>query len=252
MLDNFVWQAISTEQSALGVVGPRGLAGRFPAEVSPFCGLAEASAEAWEDLASVLGTADVAILMGPPVDETPKGWTCLLEEVATQWVAGETDAPSPRFEFAPLGADDVPDMLDLTARTEPGPFLPSTIRFGRYWGVRRGGKLVAMAGERMRAGGCVEISAVCVDPSAQREGLGAAASLFVAERIREEGGLPILHVRQGNDPALALYARIGFTRRTDRFVYVLAPPGWAPPDEDPGWLASDAPARPEKEEVPET
>ena len=211
------------------MVGPHGLAGRFPSLVSPFCGLADASPEAWSDLASVLGTADIAILMGPRVEKTPDGWSCLLEEVATQWVAGDLP-PAPEVAFERLGPDDVPDILDLTVKTEPGPFGSETIRIGRYWGLRRDGRLIAMAGERMRAGGFIEISAVCVDPCAQREGLGGAATLFVAERIREAGAVPILHVREGNDPALALYERLGFQFRQDRHVYVFAPPGWTPPE----------------------
>ncbi|CAM5277170.1 hypothetical protein SMICM304S_01749 [Streptomyces microflavus] len=40
-------------------------------------------------------------------------------------------------------------MLDLVARTRPGPFLPRTVELGTYLGIRRGGALVAMAG-----GGC--------------------------------------------------------------------------------------------------
>ena len=231
VLDNFVWQAIRTDQSALAEVGPAGKAGRFRREVSPFCGLEDESVEAWADLAQVLGREDVAILMGPRLAKHPDGWACLLEEVATQWVSDERMPSTSESVFTPLGPSDVPEMLDLTARTEPGPFLEETIRIGRYWGHRRDGKLVAMAGERMRAGGFVEVSAVCVDPSAQRSGLGAAATLFVAEQIRASGGVPMLHVREGNDAALALYARLGFRLRTERFVYVLAPPGWEPPDE---------------------
>ncbi|MCR9096887.1 MAG: GNAT family N-acetyltransferase [bacterium] len=230
VLDNFVWQAIRADQSTLAEIGPAGKAGRFRREVSPFCGLADESVETWADLAQVLGRDDVAILMGPRLAKHPDGWACLLEEVATQWVSDELIPSTSDCEFLRLGPSDVPEMLDLTARTEPGPFLQETIRIGRYWGHRRDGKLVAMAGERMRAGGFVEVSAVCVDPSAQRRGLGAAATLFVAEQIRASGGVPMLHVREGNDAAVSLYARLGFRLRTECLVYVLAPPGWEAPE----------------------
>jgi hypothetical protein len=53
-------------------------------------------------------------------------------------------------EAVPLGVADVPEMLDLTARTKPGPFLPRTFELGTYLGIRRDGRLVAMAGERLR------------------------------------------------------------------------------------------------------
>jgi hypothetical protein len=39
-------------------------------------------------------------------------------------------------------------MLELARRTKPGPFLPRTVELGTYLGLRRGGALVAMAGER--------------------------------------------------------------------------------------------------------
>lgn len=45
-----------------------------------------------------------------------------------------------------LGAADVPEMLDLTARTRPGPFWRRTHELGTYLGVRLDGRLVAMAG----------------------------------------------------------------------------------------------------------
>jgi hypothetical protein len=49
-----------------------------------------------------------------------------------------------------LRAADVEEMLDLVARTEPGPFGPQTYRMGRYLGIRRadrrGGALIAVVG----------------------------------------------------------------------------------------------------------
>ena len=80
----------------------------------------------------------------------------------------------------------------------------------------------------------VEISAVCVDPAARREGLGGALTRFVAEQIRASGGRPMLHVREGNEAAIALYEGLGFVRRAERFVYALAPPGWERPETSAG------------------
>ena len=71
-------------------------------------------------------------------------------------------------------------MLDLVARTEPGPFLPRTIEMGTYLGIRRGGALVAMAGERLHPPGWTEISAVCTDDAYRSRGLGTRLVLAVA------------------------------------------------------------------------
>ncbi|SAL75472.1 GCN5-related N-acetyltransferase [Caballeronia choica] len=52
-------------------------------------------------------------------------------------------------------------MLRLAEITEPGPFNSRTNELGYFFGIREGGQLVAMAGERLTAGKYVEISAVC-------------------------------------------------------------------------------------------
>ena len=52
----------------------------------------------------------------------------------------------------PLGTTDAPEMVDLTAATEPGPFLPQTIQMGSYFGIRASdGRLVAMTGKRLQS-----------------------------------------------------------------------------------------------------
>ena len=108
-------------------------------------------------------------------------------------------------EAVRLGPADVPEMLDLVARTQPGPFLPRTITSGTYLGIRRGGALVAMAGERMRPPGWGEISAVCTDPAHRGQGLAGRLVRAVGAVVRERGDVPFLHAaadeRRG-DPAL--------------------------------------------------
>ena len=43
---------------------------------------------------------------------------------------------------------DAPEMLALARLTEPGPFLARTHVLGTFRGIRVGGRLAAMAGER--------------------------------------------------------------------------------------------------------
>ena len=74
-----------------------------------------------------------------------------------------------------------------------------------------------MAGQRMRTDDWSEVSAVCVHPNHRRQGLAAQLTLAVAHRIRGDGREAFLHVREGNDPAMALYNKIGFrVRRVNR------------------------------------
>lgn len=51
------------------------------------------------------------------------------------------------------------------------PSSPGTLELGGYVGVRSGGRLVAMAGERMRPVGWAEISEVATHPGHRRRGL---------------------------------------------------------------------------------
>src|SRR4029077_5363570 len=112
--------------------------------------------------------------------------------------------------FDQLTPADVPAMLDLVARTQPGPFARRTIELGTYLGVREGGALVAMAGERMHLDGHSEISAVCTDPSQRRRGLARDLVLTLARRIRARGERPFLHVAADNVNAIRLYEALGF------------------------------------------
>ena len=54
------------------------------------------------------------------------------------------------------------------AGDQPRPLRPRTPLLGSYLGIREGGRLVAMAGERMRVPGYVELSAISTHPQARR------------------------------------------------------------------------------------
>ena len=79
-----------------------------------------------------------------------------VQMVAEQGLVEPPPAPDPARSGDPvltLGEEDVPDMLALVAEARPGPFLSRTVEFGGYVGIRRHGRLVAMAGERLRPPG---------------------------------------------------------------------------------------------------
>nr|WP_281372984.1 GNAT family N-acetyltransferase [Kineococcus aurantiacus] len=115
-------------------------------------------------------------------------------------------------------------MLDLVARTRPGPFGRRTRLLGTYLGVREDGRLLAMAGERLRLGSATEISAVCTDPAARGRGLATTLVRAVAQGVRDRGELPFLHAAAQNTRAIGLYEHLGFTlRRTLQFATVRTP-----------------------------
>jgi GNAT superfamily N-acetyltransferase len=229
-LDNPVWWAIAGSQRELGTATP--LAARFHPEISPFGAFSEEpTAGHWEDLAGLVGPGGAVALTGE-IGRPPSGWTILRELDGVQML-GDQVGPRPARssrEVAPadtplpLGVHDVADMLALVAETQPGPFLPRTIEFGGYLGVRRKGRLIAMGGERMRPPGYAEISAVATDPSQRHQGLAEILIRSVVAAMLDRGEVPFLHASSGNAGAIRLYERMGFTpRRTVSFLVVQAP-----------------------------
>ncbi len=228
VLDNPVWWALTGAQHRFGRV--RGRTALFDRAVSPF-GAFEGSptSEQWDALADMAGPGGDVVLMGDG-HGSPPGWTVVLEGPGIQMVCERLEpAPDPASS-APtplptlLGRDDIADMLTLVDEARPGPFRDRTHELGRYAGIRRGGRLVAMAGERLRIPGYTEVSAVATRPSHRRQGLAAILVRDVAARITEEGSLPFLSVAARNENAIRLYAALGFrVRRELNFRFLRAP-----------------------------
>lgn len=86
---------------------------------------------------------------------------------------------------------------------------------GVYLGIRRDGRLVAMAGERLHPPGWTEISAVCTDPAFRRRGLATRLVRAVAAGIRARGETPFLHAAADNTEAIRLYESLGFRLRRE-------------------------------------
>jgi ribosomal protein S18 acetylase RimI-like enzyme len=208
-LDNPAWSALTGPQSFLAE--QHGLAARFPADMSPFHAIG--SPDGWADLAELTAPGSEFAMSGEFLDPPP-GWEITMEWPAVQMV-GTRMTGEPFAEAVELGAADVPEMLDLVERTKPGPFRKRTVELGRYLGVRRDGKLVAMAGERLRVPGYTEISAVCTDPEYRGQGLAAGLMRAVAEGILASGATPFLATLASNAPAIRVYERLGFSHRRD-------------------------------------
>ncbi|MDX3855126.1 GNAT family N-acetyltransferase [Streptomyces sp. AK02-01A] len=190
----------------------RGRLLRYPPDVSPWLALPdEPDDDDWADAAALAGPGGSIALAGfrvPPPDD----WEITFRADGVQYVdAGLVTAPDE--EAVRLGPADVPEILDLVERTRPGPFMARTIEMGTYLGIRREGRLVAMAGERMRPPGWTEISAVCTDQEFRGQGLAARLILAVAHGIRTRGETPFLHAAADNTGAIRLYEALGFRLR---------------------------------------
>ncbi|BAJ32776.1 MULTISPECIES: GNAT family N-acetyltransferase [Kitasatospora] len=219
LLDNPIWAALTGPHAHLAE--RLGDAARYPVDVSPFTALADpADPQGWRDLAALAGPPGTAL---PVTATAPDDWEVVEAGQGVQLIATALRT-EPAPEAVLLGLADVPEMLDLVARTKPGPFLPRTVLLGRYLGLREEGRLIAMAGERMRLPGWTEISAVCTDPDHRGRGLATRLVRAVAHGIEQRGDRPFLHAAASNTKAIALYESLGFTlRRRTEFTVVRTP-----------------------------
>lgn len=219
-LDNPIWFALTTHHEAFAIA--HGSARRYPKAVSPFAALLEPTPDAFTDLRSLVQPEErVALFTAAPLD-VPNFWRVEQARWIEQMTCEKSLAAQP-IKALPLSAADVPEMLALTAATEPGPFLPRTNELGRYFGMRSDdGRLAAMAGERLRLSGCTEISAVCTHPDFRGRGYAKALVSMLAAKITAERKLPFLHVNPDNG-AKVVYEKIGFKLRTRIRLTVISP-----------------------------
>jgi ribosomal protein S18 acetylase RimI-like enzyme len=91
-----------------------------------------------------------------------------------------------------------------------------------FLSIRSGGKVLAIARLSVAAG-WAGLTAVEVNPGFRRQGLGAAITAAACREARRAGIRRVfLQVEVGNDPARALYERLGF-RYSHRYHYRVAP-----------------------------
>lgn len=223
VLDDPVGESLRGDHAHLARTHGRAVA--YRPEVASFVAVpVDHGPQDWDDLAELLGPDGFADLFNAAAE--PPGWAPVFAMHGVQLV-GPTAAPDAEpVDHVVLGAADVADMTALVEATRPGPFKPETIRMGTYLGVRREGRLVAMAGERLRPPGWTEISGVCTAPEARGEGLASRLVGELVRRIVAQGRRPFLHVATDNAAALRVYRGLGFAQRRDvRFHGYLVPGG---------------------------
>lgn len=216
LLDRPIWSALKSRQAEFSRGTQSALA--FRPDVEPF---AAAESDKPCDIAA-LGALwvpnDFLLLIQTIPSPTPPGLRIAHEAVGLQMIASAPIEPNIPVEAAPLGDDDVPDMQELAELTKPGPFRTATHKLGQFWGIRRNGRLVAMAGERLKLEGYTEVSGVCSHPDWRGHGLAASLSALVSRRIQDRGETSFLHVYASNDRAISLYQALGFEVRSKMAV----------------------------------
>jgi predicted GNAT family acetyltransferase len=218
-LDRPIWTALTTRQAEFAVGGP--LAVRYQSDVEPFAAVERDTKESLEALAQLLKPGETHILLQAEPSPIPDGVQLIDKAAGVQMVAARSiTAPKPPDAIR-LSDADSPEMVELAELTRPGPFRPRTHCLGSFWGIRREGRLVAMAGERMKIPGMTEVSGVATHPDWRGHGFARALSAFVASEITQRGETPFLHAFADNAAAIRLYETLGFTIRTQVHVQII-------------------------------
>ena len=211
-LDRPVWNALSTRHAALAQGGS--LAKRYAPSVHPFASSRDESTESLRALADIAAPGETSVILQADEFVPLPGFAVIMTAFGVQMVPERRIPAIEDDRIEPLGEADAVDMLDLATLTKPGPFTLKALSLGDFWGVKKNGRLIAMAGERLKQAGYTELSGVGVHPDFQGKGLGRLLSLFVAGRIFEQGEQPYLHAYAANATAIALYESIGFKLRS--------------------------------------
>jgi predicted GNAT family acetyltransferase len=212
-LDRPVWTALTGRQRPFAT-GDASAALRFQPDLNILAAAADASPASLAALAALAppGGALVTVEAGPM--PTPPGLAVTRQAQLVQMIAERPLPPEP-LEHIVLGDADAAEMFALTSLTRPGPYVANTHRLGRFIGIRIDGRLVAMAGERMRAPGFGEVSAVCTHPDFRGRGYAGSLMRHVMATIIAAGERPFLHSYADNGSAIALYRALGFEVRRE-------------------------------------
>jgi ribosomal protein S18 acetylase RimI-like enzyme len=226
-LDNVIWKALTTRQTEFAEASAE--ARRFMPAVTSLAGVSEPTGEGYESLGGLLrGRETVALFLAEPYQPRAAlelaASDRLLQMACGNGNSGAAGSESD-LQVIELSVGDSAEMIELTALTKPGPFSTRTHELGTYLGIRHAGKLVAMAGERLKVPGFTEVSAVCTHPEHVGHGYARILMSEVMRRIRTRGETPFLHVRASNVRAIALYERLGFAVRVVSHLAVLRKAG---------------------------
>jgi len=219
-LDRPVWWSLTTHHDALSQ--GNSLARRFVSDVNLFASTCDETPAAAAALAELVAPGETVFMAQVPAIVVPHGFVEVKAAKGVQMVAPRgTKFEALDADIRVLKDDDAPEMLALATLTEPGPFLRRTHSMGTFRGIRSGGRLVAMAGERLRFPGYTEVSGVCTHPEFRGRGLARRLSAVVAAGIDARGEQAFLHAWKSNQSAISLYEGLGFRVRTEVQVMVL-------------------------------
>jgi ribosomal protein S18 acetylase RimI-like enzyme len=220
ILDRPVWNTLATRHARFAIGGDR--ARRFAADVGPLAGARDDEPESLTELAELVPVDGTLLLLQAVPIALPPSLAAVTTATGVQMVLDRLADVRSDARVVPLTGDDAAAMLELATLARPGPFGSRSPALGEFFGVKERGRLIAMAGERMKQVGFTEVSGVCTHPDARGRGLARLLSAHVARRILARGETPYLAAYATNTPAIRLYESLGFRMRCEVNVVVVA------------------------------
>jgi ribosomal protein S18 acetylase RimI-like enzyme len=126
---------------------------------------------------------------------------------------------------APLSAADTEELRALYAAAYPGNFfVPRMLETGYYFGIRRRGALVSVAGVHVcsRRYKVAALGNITTRPDFRGQGMATAVTARLCQELQCAGIEHIgLNVKADNQAGLACYKKIGFERIADYGEYTM-------------------------------
>ena len=219
LLDNIMWNCMSGPHAVFAAGD--GDVRRYAPGFSPIIGCRDPRDPDFDHAANYCESGESLYIDIWP-GAAPAGWRIEKEAHMFKML---WQAPMPDMDAAPdaipLRTEHASQAMELARLTNPGPFGIRTPELGEYFGYFDGGRLIAMAGERMCAGDLHEVSGICTHPDFQGRGLARKLTLKLVRRQLQRGKTPFLHVMSHNTPARALYMKMGFRDYRETLVRVV-------------------------------
>lgn len=214
-LDNPVWEALNSQH----IVFAQGTeqAKRYRAGVLPFIGCKDGGKGSILQLDPFTAAGESFYILGDELPALPAGWAIENELICLQMILRKdivrAKDTSTAAVITKLEATDADEMYDLVNMVQPGYYYKDTRLVGNYFGIKHDGKLIAIAGERMRLNEFIEVSAVCTLPGYTGRGYAQQLMTKICNMHSESNVVSFLHVALSNQRAIGLYEHMGFEKR---------------------------------------
>ncbi|NML68898.1 GNAT family N-acetyltransferase [Chryseobacterium sp. RP-3-3] len=179
-------------------------------EVASFGAAAELSRE--KDITEYAKICDDFLIFGAQPD-LGNLKTELSRLICDQYVLENSVQIDFTEDIVELKEENHEELMAFIMKFYPYYFKARTPELGRYFGIFKDHKLVAVTGERMQMNDMTEVSAVITDTDHLGKGLAKQLVAFVSGKIFEDGKTPFLHVAESNTGAKKLYKKLGFMHR---------------------------------------